>query len=745
MPPKKNAAKDRLRREEAEQKAREEEERRKLEEEASLEEEERLREAREIREKEREEDRIRFQQVTQVLNQELLLKGEALEQWKSENLKKMQWEHYVSCHTIPDPSDEKAMNTYLTLSEEDPARPLIQEVVSVVHEWLQVCDKIQRMLCADCLPEPSAADANRYKQTMSRLQGLILKRLNQTTLHYMGEADKHVDSETFNLSVQAGLPRRLKFGLWGNVVKDPRLRSFSFKEHFDLTIETPKPLLLADIAVRVTQVDFDLLSPQCSTYHCSRAITRSNLSTALSVLSSVGLEEGELILDQVEAETEAGATVAADASDRVRSELVASRQQLLQEASAIREDGEGMNGQGGGVMELPISSATITLGRGEEDRARAGVSEVAITVSGPKGVSLEEDEIDLRSFQPARGPIYLQALELPPQPKSINNWTVKKVLSDHVPTYTYPVMPRPPPPAEGEEAAPAPALVPGSALWQPIGITTKLPSPYIYSEEPQLARWDEGEKIWRTKGTQDPQFDMEEKTVTFQIFYFCPFALMVDQYANMPYVSWQMLPVGNNHTLLTIEGGVTQISVQIKGENSTLIGPEDQPSFSHLLNQTMSAKHLIAALKSVGANFFPEPDAGRYVSVTKKRFLVEVSAYRSMALASCGYGFQWSHWNGEVAPGNVVLQVAEGSDGDTEKLVWRNYVGGKKSFRLHVMDDSEMFSLDKEDGYKTHPELYSALQQESPPAIVELMKDASPMHYEAVLYWLNSTKVLTFA
>ncbi len=51
------------------------------------------------------------------------------------------------------------------------------------------------------------------------------------------------------------------------------------------------------------------------------------------MLSSVGLEEGELILDQVEAETEAGATVAADASDRVRSELVASRQQLLQEAS----------------------------------------------------------------------------------------------------------------------------------------------------------------------------------------------------------------------------------------------------------------------------------------------------------------------------------------------------------------------------------------------------------------------------
>ena len=39
---------------------------------------------------------------------------------------------------------------------------------------------------------------------------------------------------------------------------------------------------------------------------------------------------------------------------------------------------------------------------------------------------VQEDEVDLRGFQPARGPIFLHALELPPQPKSINKWTVKK-------------------------------------------------------------------------------------------------------------------------------------------------------------------------------------------------------------------------------------------------------------------------------------------------------------------------------
>ena len=39
---------------------------------------------------------------------------------------------------------------------------------------------------------------------------------------------------------------------------------------------------------------------------------------------------------------------------------------------------------------------------------------------------LEEDEIDLRNYQPAGGPIIFQALELPPQPKTINNWTIRK-------------------------------------------------------------------------------------------------------------------------------------------------------------------------------------------------------------------------------------------------------------------------------------------------------------------------------
>lgn len=59
-------------------------------------------------------------------------------------------------------------------------------------------------------------------QVIERIKCLILHRLDQSTLFYMGNAEKYVDSETYNLSVEAKLDTRLTYCLWGNVVKNPR-------------------------------------------------------------------------------------------------------------------------------------------------------------------------------------------------------------------------------------------------------------------------------------------------------------------------------------------------------------------------------------------------------------------------------------------------------------------------------------------------------------------------------------------
>ena len=38
----------------------------------------------------------------------------------------------------------------------------------------------------------------------------------------------------------------------------------------------------------------------------------------------------------------------------------------------------------------------------------------------------EEDEVDLRAYQPAGGPILVRLLEMPPPPKTTNNWTIRR-------------------------------------------------------------------------------------------------------------------------------------------------------------------------------------------------------------------------------------------------------------------------------------------------------------------------------
>ena len=91
------------------------------------------------------------------------------------------------------------------------------------------------------------------------------------------------------------------------------------------------------------------------------------------------------------------------------------------------------------------------------------------------------------------------------------------------------------------------------------------------------------------------------------------------------------------------------------------MGPLERPPLTHLLNQPMTTLQLMAALTKTGANFFPEGDAAKYVSITKKHHFVEEQMYRSMALASCGFGFQWSQWNSDVSPGKVVIRVAKGN------------------------------------------------------------------------------------
>ena len=49
-----------------------------------------------------------------------------------------QWEHYLSCDDLPDPSDKKALSTYLSLYEEDTRDPSIEGTLQGIQQCLTV-------------------------------------------------------------------------------------------------------------------------------------------------------------------------------------------------------------------------------------------------------------------------------------------------------------------------------------------------------------------------------------------------------------------------------------------------------------------------------------------------------------------------------------------------------------------------------------------------------------------------------
>lgn len=52
--------------------------------------------------------------------------------------------------------------------------------------------------------------------------------------------------------------------------------------------------------------------------------------------------------------------------------------------------------------------------------------------------------------------------------------------------------------------------------------------------------------------------------VSCMAHHFTPIAIMLDRYTNMPYQTWEMKPLANDHTLYTITGATIEVAIEIK-------------------------------------------------------------------------------------------------------------------------------------------------------------------------------------
>lgn len=71
-------------------------------------------------------------------------------------------------------------------------------------------------------------------------------------------------------------------------------------------------------------------------------------------------------------------------------------------------------------------------------------------------------------------------------------------------------------------------------------------------------------KQWRTDGINDVSYEEAEAKISFTMDSFQPVVLMQETYANFPFQSWELRPLGQDSALFTVDGALIKLSVTVQ-------------------------------------------------------------------------------------------------------------------------------------------------------------------------------------
>jgi cancer susceptibility candidate protein 1 len=281
----------------------------------------------------------------------------------------------------------------------------------------------------------------------------------------------------------------------------------------------------------------------------------------------------------------------------------------------------------------------------------------------------------------------------------------------------------------------------------PILVTLRLPDDVYFCEEPQIVRWDEDEKIWRTDGLQDKLYTEAKRLLTFRTCQFGTMALIQDAHVNMPFQSWELRPRDTNHAQLTIIAAVVEIEIQIKDGLVCLTQPDKRPEMQHLINRWMSVRDLIKKMRAAGVNVFPAEDSFKYVKIPDKNATAEYRLYRQMALVGSAMAFSWSKWNVDVNDRErILIQAAEHTTDEPllEDDWWLCMVTKKSCARLKMSEFDNTFN-DERANVEFCADLYHLTTSTVNETSAERIANTHKNFIETACQLLTATRLITFA
>nr|A6H8T2.2 RecName: Full=Dynein axonemal intermediate chain 7 [Danio rerio] len=714
------AEKERLQREEEEKRQREAEEARLI---AEREENERLERERieqekqhilELKDRERREDELN--ELRHILDENHF----AVTVWEAECREKSKWERYMLCDGSPDPSVQPEINTYISLWRDD-SENQIQKVLEECALTLEL-EKELEFLLGDG-PEPSIAE--QYQETLLSLQNLIHYKLNQATEELLKFANYNSDIDTGNMQTVVK-DSNITLCLWANLNKNPRFKGYKFEE-VGLGFELPKPLAVIEVAVRILHTRYDHLS-----HHSEREQLQKRRSMMEAILtqnteSSAAVHNGKMEGERDESESSKQVdechSVRSESRKRSAVSVISAKEGRKSSSIKLLEEGESQ-----------MEEITTTLEADQHDPYPSPAEPVTDT---------DVHIVDLQQFTPLGGVFYFDLFHMPPQSRTVKGWEMRELLDTGLQVFPYPTEQSR---IQSSTSVKLDEHSNTTVASLPVGVTVALPHSVLFLEDPQVARWDPIGQHWRTDCISETSYDAELRTISFQMTAFYAFTLLQETYANMPFQSWELRPLGQDSALFTITGALIEVSITVKGKQC-MLHTEETKDLDRLLGKWMSPSELQKAMRKAGINIFVNEYSDKYVSINLKDPLIEHAVYEQMALMSSAVAFSWSRWNAQCRQEHLVLQACEQLEvGPVAEKAWSLYLlGAQRNQHLKMKEQEDSFSPELAEGSEFHSTFLHMLRQDLSTEGQARVRQSHHLYIDTVQRLLCATRVLTYS
>ncbi|KAK9525539.1 hypothetical protein VZT92_016234 [Zoarces viviparus] len=636
----------------------------------------------------------------------------AVIKWTTDAVEKAQWERYTQCGRMPDPAVQKDVNTYISLWRDDP-EVNIAPVLQQCNLALQLMEELEGLLRDVTDPQ----EGQKYQEGLVQLVELIHSKHLLATEEILKGASADVDMETGNMQTVVK-DDNITLCLWANLKKNPRFKGLNFEEAGP-GFKLPKQLAVSDIAVRILHTRYDHLSLLARMAHLT--IHKP------SHRSLAGGEEDPADIDVPEqGETEGEGEVKEDSETQ--------QQSLDAQVQSIQaSDGS----ESATSIQSGRSSQQSAEGRGSQIQTQMEALEAEGVLTSPR-VQLTMDSgecvqvVDLMQYTPLGGVFYYDAFHLPPQSRQVNGWEIRQLLNNGLQVFPYPI--------EKSNLANEELTCP------PVGVSVTLPDSVVFLETPKVARWDAAGKQWRMDCITDVSYEEAEATISLNMNSFHTFVLMQNIYANFPFQSWELRPLGQDSALFTINGALIDLSITIQA-NQCMLQSERERGLSHLTGKWMSSPVLQRAMLNAGINIFVNEYTDKYTSTCGKDPLTEHAAYEQMALFASACAFSWSKWNAKCGAAQLVMQVCEH---DSPAPVPRDSTslylfGAQRSLKLEITEKSEAFSPEHHPGSEFHSTFIHMLQDDMSAEGITRTRVSNYLFVDTIQSLLCATRPLMYS